>query len=433
MKSFYLESYGCQMNVYDSDLVKTILRSSGWNQVRVPEEADVILVVTCSVREHAERRVLGRVAELQRLRSVKPGMILGVLGCMAQRLGQELLEMAPYIDVVMGPDSYRKLPGTLALLGNGMPKAAILDRAGEETYGDLAPQGSGRVSVSVAVTRGCSEHCTYCIVPRVRGPERHRPPAEILGEVERSVASGAAEITLLGQNITAYAYGDVELARLLALVSRTQGLKRLRFITSHPRHLSVAMIDEIAGSTNICRHLHLPVQSGSNRILRMMGRRYTVEEYIAKVRSLREKVPGISITTDLIVGFPGERRADFEETLALMREIVFDDAFTYKYSPRPGTAAVRIAGDLDPEESQKRLEEIIALQREHTAERNRSFSGRLVEVLIEKGSRRGEGQFFGKTSCGRNVVFAIDGGKIGDLVPVRIHGTTGPTLLGCAA
>jgi tRNA-2-methylthio-N6-dimethylallyladenosine synthase len=281
--------------------------------------------------------------------------------------------------------------------------------------------------------RGCSEFCTYCIVPKVRGPERSRPPAEIRAETERAVAAGAVQVTLLGQNITAYRSGETDLADLLRIVADIPGLRRLRFLTSHPRYLGEEVGDAMAANGTICRHMHLPLQSGSNRVLRMMGRRYTVEEYLAKVHSLRAKVPGIALTTDLIAGFPGETRADFEETLEVMREVVFDDAYTYKYSPRPGTPAVRIARDADPGEAQGRLEELIALQRAHTAGRNRSFTGASIEVLVEGVSRKGTGEFFGKSSCGRSVVFAGEGLKAGDLVQVRIRGTTGPTLLGCAA
>jgi tRNA-2-methylthio-N6-dimethylallyladenosine synthase len=421
------------MNAYDTDLVKSIMKSSGCAVVQAPREADVIFVITCSVRDHAERRILGRVGELNRLKIEKPGMILGVLGCMAQRLGEEILEIAPHVDIVMGPDSYRKLPETVRLVRNSARQMAVLDRAENETYGDLEPREEGRVSVSVPVMRGCSEFCTYCIVPKVRGPERNRPPTEILGEVERAVESGALQVTLLGENITAYRHENMDLAGLLELVSGIPGLARLRFITSHPRHLSEAVGDVMARHTNICRHLHLPVQSGAKRILHVMGRRYTAEEYLAKVCSIRERIPGISITTDLIAGFPGESRAEFEETLSLMREIVFDEAFTYKYSPRPGTAAIRLGPEVEPDEAQRRLEELIALQRKHTAEKNHEFTGKSVEVFIEKQSRRGKGEFLGKTSCGRSVVCAGKGWKAGDLVHVRIHGTTGPTLLGCAA
>ncbi len=419
------------MNSYDSDLIRHIMSSSGYQAVNAPEDADIILINTCSVRNHAEQRVLGRVSELNRLKQKNPDRLLGVLGCMAQRCGEKILENAPYVDLVMGPGSYRALPGTIDLLADEK-QLAVLDNGRHETYEGLAPPAQGKTQVMIPIMRGCNEHCTYCIVPRVRGGERNRSPEDICREVQDALRDDAVEVTLLGQNITAYRHRSADLACILDSVSRMPGLKRLRFLTSHPRHLTEDVIEIMAKRENICHHIHLPVQSGSNRILKLMGRRYTVEDYLRKINTFKNMIPDISISTDLIAGFPGESDGDFEETLLLMKEVVFDDAFTYKYSPRPGTPAARMRNSIDPVESQGRLEELISLQRQHTAGRNHSLIGRSVEVLVEKYSKRGDGEYFGKTSCARNVVFEKDSKeyKPGDLVSVRVSGSTGPTLLG---
>jgi tRNA-2-methylthio-N6-dimethylallyladenosine synthase len=398
--------------------------------VEDPEAAEVILINTCSVRQHAEQRVLGRVGELNKLKLKASGRIIGVLGCMAQRMGDKLFESARHVDMIVGPGSYRNLPATIALLTSGAEHLSVLDNGRIETYEGLGQAATGKVSALVPVMRGCSEFCTYCLVPSVRGEERNRTPRDVLSEVKKTLANGAVEITLLGQNITAYRHGDVGLDGLLDAVSKLDGLKRLRFVTSHPRHLSEAVIDVMASRPNICNSIHLPVQSGSNRILRLMGRRYSAEDYIQKAGLLRKKVDRVSITTDIIAGFPGETRDDFEQTLSLMNEVIFDNAFTFKYSPRPGTPALKLRSDEGSTESQDRLEELIDLQRRHTAMKNNSFVGKNVEVMVDRPSKKGDGEVFGKTTCARSVVFNGTGCKAGDLVKVNISGTTGPTLLG---
>jgi len=430
MNTCYIESYGCQMNVYDSELVRQIMSSSGYQFVEDPAGADIVLVNTCSVRQHAEQRVLGRIGELNKFKLKAPGRLIGVLGCMAQRMGEELFEIAPHVDMIIGPGSYSKLPETIDLLTNGVQRLSVLDNGRLENYEGLSPACTGDISVTVPVMRGCSEFCTYCIVPAVRGKERNRAPEDIHREVELALAAGAVEITLLGQNVTAYHHGAAGLEDILGSISRLDGLLRLRFITSHPRHLTDQVVDMMASRPNICNSIHLLVQSGSDRILGRMGRRYTAEDYLEKVRLLRNGLDDVSITTDIIAGFPGETNDDFEQTLSLMNEVIFDGAFTYKYSPRPGTPALKLGSEVGPSELQDRLETLIDLQRQHTAKKNLSFVGKTVEVLVERSSKKGNGELFGKTTCARNVVFDGTGCQAGDLVTVSITGTTGPTLLG---
>jgi len=418
------------MNEYDSELVRHIMSSSGYQIVEDPAAAEVILVNTCSVRQHAEQRVLGRIGELNKLKLEEAGRIIGVLGCMAQRMGDKLFESARHVDLIVGPGSYRKLPETIDLITRGAEQLSVLDNGRIETYEGLGHAAAGEVSARVPIMRGCSEFCTYCIVPSVRGEERNRTPEDVLLEVEKTIANGSVEVTLLGQNITAYRHGDVGLDGILDAVSKLNGLMRLRFVTSHPRHLSESVIDIMASRPNICNSIHLPVQSGSNRILKLMGRGYSAEDYIEKARLLRNKVDQVSITTDIIAGFPGETRDDFEQTLSLMNEVKFDSAFTFKYSPRPGTPALKLPSYEGSTESQDRLEELIDLQRRHTAVKNNSFVGKTVEVMVDRPSKKGDGEVFGKTTCARGVVFDGMGCQAGDLVKVSISGTTGPTLLG---
>jgi tRNA-2-methylthio-N6-dimethylallyladenosine synthase len=464
----YVETYGCQMNISDGELMEGVLAEDGYVIVSDPEEADVVLVNTCAIREHAERRVLGRVAQLNVLKRERPDLVLGVTGCMAQRMGSTLLDRAPYVDLVMGPDGYRSLPAQLRRLGRGrfrpdgtsdtagshegegnepivrtgegrpnggrVIQRAVLDFDPRENYEGLEQRRRSGVSAWVPIQRGCDHRCTFCIVPYVRGPEKNRRPSEVLLEVRAIAESGITEVTLLGQTVNSYRDGDWDFPRLLRAVARVPGIRRVRFTSPHPIDVTEGLAEVMATEPAVCEQLHLPVQSGSDRILKRMVRRYDVETLLEKVEMVRAAVPDIALSTDVIVGFPSESREDFERTLDLMRVVRFDDAFTYRYSPREGTPATRMpSGWTVPEvEAQARLEELIRVAREIQAEINRSEVGRVEEVLVEKPARDA-GQMLGKTR--RNKVVAFDGraGWVGSYRRVRLEGTTGATFRGNVA
>ncbi len=459
MKKAYIETYGCQMNISDTELMHGILAESGYTAVDAPEEADVILVNTCAVRDHAEQRVLGRVGQLQQVREDRPGVLIGVTGCMAQRMGAELLDKAGGVDLVMGPDGYRKLPETIENLrqgrnpGRALPilsqlatsaggSGALLPEPPRqngltvlgfdpyENYEGVEPRRTSAVSGWVTVQRGCNYRCTYCIVPHVRGDEKNRTPEAILGEVRDLVAAGTVEITLLGQTVNSYQSGDWNFPRLLRAVARTPGVRRVRFTSPHPNDFTRELVSVMAEEPTICKQLHLPVQSGDNRTLRRMLRRYTVEAYLEKIDWVREAVPDIALSTDVIVAFPGESEEAYEATLALMRQVRFDDAYLYKYSPRDGTPATRLpADDFVPADiAQRRLERLIELHREIQLEINRKEVGRQLEVLVEKEARRGGLQ--GRTDGNKVVVFEGPPSLVGRFVRVELNSTTGATFAG---
>ncbi|HEX7050591.1 MAG TPA: MiaB/RimO family radical SAM methylthiotransferase [Longimicrobiales bacterium] len=493
-KKAYVETYGCQMNVSDGELMQGILAADGYEIVTTPEEADVILVNTCAIREHAEQRVLGRVGQLKRLKRERPGLILGVTGCMAQRMGESLLDKAPYVDLVLGPDGYRGLPGALAAVGGAgsgdsasrgsamgraagaaagsagagagtgrarrslpvLPAGAVAngesersERAGagspaperdrlalvefqpHENYEGLEVRRSSRVGAWVPVQRGCDYRCTYCIVPYVRGSEKNRDPERILAEVRELAARGIPEVTLLGQTVNSYRHGEWDFARLLRAVARVDGIRRVRFTSPHPNDFTPALVEAMAEEPTVCKHLHLPVQSGHNRTLKRMLRRYTVEAYLEKIEMVRAAIPQIALSTDIIVAFPGETEAEYEATLALVRQVRYDDAFLYRYSPRDGTPATRLPREqfIPDDVAQARLERLIAVQREIQAEINRGEVGRTVEVLVER-EARSDGDVLGRTDGNKVVAFPGAPSLIGRFVHVRLTGTTGATFTG---
>lgn len=458
-KKAYIETYGCQMNISDSELMQGILVSRGYDVAATPEDADVILVNTCAIREHAEQRVFGRVGELYRLKRDKPDLIIGVTGCMAQRLGPSLMKKAPYVELVMGPDAYRSLPDMLERLGarasatsserralpvlngaNNVKASQIqstgitaLDFAPHENYEGLEIQRANRVSAWVPVQRGCNYRCTYCIVPYVRGPEKNRDAANILDEVRAIAEQGIPEVVLLGQTVNSYEAGDWDFPRLLRAVARVDGIRRVRFTSPHPNDFTPALVDVMASEPTVCKQLHLPVQSGSNRTLKRMLRRYTVESYLEKVEWVREAIPDIALSTDVIVAFPGETDDDCEATLDLMRAVRFDDAYLYKYSPRDGTPATRLPADefIAEDVAQERLERLIVLHRGIQAEINRSDIGRTVEVLIERVARSA-GDVLGRTESNKVVAFAGDASQLGSFAHVQLLATTGATFTGAA-
>jgi tRNA-2-methylthio-N6-dimethylallyladenosine synthase len=350
------------MNLYDGELVSRLLTQEGFALTSSIEEAQVILFNTCSVRDHAEKRVLGRIQTLSGLKRKRPGLILGVLGCMGQRLGEDLRNIAPGVDLVLGPDAYRALPQLLkAKLDGGNGHHYFCAGDADETYGDILPQRRAGVNAFVAIMRGCNNFCSYCIVPYARGRERSRPVEEILNEIRAAVADGFPEVTLLGQNVNSYRWGEVDFPGLLQEVDRIEGLARIRFMTSHPRDLGDKLISVMARGGKLCPSLHLPVQSGSDRILEMMGRGYTRVEYLKKVAQLRREVTDLTLSTDLLCGFPGEKNDDFGQTLELMEEAAFDSAFTFKYSPRPGTNAANMRDDVPEAVKIERLYRLLEL------------------------------------------------------------------------
>jgi tRNA-2-methylthio-N6-dimethylallyladenosine synthase len=424
----YIETYGCQMNVSDTELMLGKLTASGYESVSQPDGADVILINTCAIREHAEQRVMGRIGEMKARMS--RNTVLGVTGCMAQRLGSQLLDRARHVSLVIGPDGYRDLPSLIESAREGL-RATATEFDLEEHYEDFTPRRFDGVKAWIPVQRGCDYRCTYCIVPTTRGPERSRKLAEILRETESVVASGISEIVLLGQTVNSYFDGEYDFADLVRAVGSVKGVKRLRFTSPHPNDFSDRVIRALAETATVCEHVHLPMQSGSTRTLKRMLRRYTREGYVECVERLRRAIPDLSLTTDIIVGFPGETEEDFAETLSLVEAIGFDDAYTFKFSPRDGTPATRFPlSDTVPEEvASERLARLISAVRGRTRDRNLRLLGQRREVLVEKPARRG-GLLQSKTRDFKVVMIPGDESLIGQYLNVELTGTTGSTFLG---
>jgi tRNA-2-methylthio-N6-dimethylallyladenosine synthase len=431
MKRLYVETYGCQMNVADTDLIHGVLAGEGYVATADPADADVMLVNTCAVRANAEQRVYGRVGELKRYK--RPGDVLGVVGCMAQRLGPRLLDTVGHVDLVVGPDGYRALPEIIRSAQRG-DRAFDVEFRSWEHYEDvpLPHSREQRISAFVTVQRGCNYRCTFCIVPMTRGPERSRTLLDVVGEVEHHAAGGATEVTLLGQTVNSYHDGTHDFADLLHRVGAVDGIRRVRFTSPHPNDFTDRVLDAMARVAAVCEHVHLPVQSGSSRVLKRMLRRYTRDSYLECVDRLRQAVPGVAITTDIIVGFPGETEEDFLETESLVRAVGFDDAFTFRYSVREGTPAVKIPGHLPEEVSGERLQRLISTVRDVVRKRNAGLVGTVQEVLVEKPARRG-GLLQSRTRT--NKVVLLDGPPewIGSYLSVRLTGTTGSTFTGVRA
>ncbi len=434
-RALYVETYGCQMNKADSELIVGLLARDGYQVTDRVDRADVILVNTCAIRENAEQRVLGRMSELNRFKTANPGLILGLCGCMSQHLGDRIIERAPYIDLVAGPDSYRRLPAMLRTLSTENDPALDLTWDRAEHYLDIDPVREAGVNGWVTIMRGCDKMCTFCIVPFVRGRERSTPCDEVIRQIERLAAEGYREVTLLGQTVNKYQDGEVDFAELLSRVAEVGGIERIRFTSPHPSHFSDRLIDLMATSPRICPHTHLPLQSGASTTLSRMRRDYTPETFLDVVRRLRERMPRIALTTDVIVGFCGETEEEFEATLEMMRTVQFDSAFMFKYSPRPGTAAHRkLADDVPEEVKARRLTTTIAMQKSISDARNRAYRGRTVHVLVEGRSKRDADRLFGKTDSFKTVVFPAQAGIVSNtVVPVHVTGSTPFTLFGSAA
>ncbi|HEV8150471.1 MAG TPA: tRNA (N6-isopentenyl adenosine(37)-C2)-methylthiotransferase MiaB [Gemmatimonadales bacterium] len=426
MKRVYLETYGCQMNVADSELMLGVLAAQGYLQTRAPEEADVLLVNTCAVRDNAEQRVIGRVGELQRHK--RPGTVLGVVGCMAQRLGPALLEKVPRVDLVVGPDSYRNLPELIGAALSGSRSADTEFRSWEH-YEDVPAVRVPGPTQFVTVQRGCDYKCTFCIVPFTRGPERSRKLEDVVREVQELAAAGTSEVTLLGQTVNAYHDGSHDFAALLRAVGAVEGIRRLRFTSPYPTDFTDRVIETMATTPAVCEHVHLPAQSGSNAVLRRMLRRYTRERYLEVVARLRAALPRITLSTDLIVGFPGESDTQFEETVSLVREAGFDDAYTFQYSLREGTPAVRLRDRVPEATGAGRLQRLIEAVRSQARARNASRVGSVHEVLVERPAKRGT-LLLGRTRGNHLVLLDLPASAIGEYHHVRLTGTTGSTFTG---
>ena len=431
-RKLYIETYGCQMNVGDSEIVVSIMQNEGYRYTESLDEADIVLINTCSIRDNAEQRIWGRLSEMRRMRKQKPSLIVGIIGCMAERLKEELTKGGTGVDIVAGPDAYRDLPRLVREVDNGSTGVNV-ELSKEETYAEIAPVRLDKngVSAFIAIMRGCNNYCSYCVVPYTRGIERSRDAQTIVSEARTLFENGYREVTLLGQNVNSYRTGDVDFPELLRLVAEISPLLRVRFATSHPKDISDKLLETMASMPNICKAIHLPAQSGSTEMLKRMNRKYTREWYLERVAAIRRYMPDCAITTDLIAGFAHETEEEHRETLSLMREVGYDFAYMFKYSERPGTFAQRNLGDDIPEDVKtRRLTEIIDLQNTLSEESNKRDVGKEFEILVECTSKRSDEQLSGRTSQNKMVVFDRGDHKVGDYVRVRITGCSSATLFG---
>lgn len=428
-KRVYIETYGCQMNVADSEVVSSILYTNGYTLTSDITQADIIFLNTCSVRDNAEEKVHHRIKHLRHYKRNNPDIVIGILGCMAERLREELLDSHSIIDLAVGPDEYRKLPSLIEGTFRGEKGLAVrLSRV--ENYDDITPLRTDGVSAWLSVMRGCDKFCSFCVVPFTRGRERSRTLESIVREVADLSARGFKEVTLLGQNVNSYQDGTNDFAALLLRVAGVDRSMRIRFLTSHPQDMSDRLIDTIARTKNICKYIHLPLQSGSDRILHRMNRNYTAGHYIRLVEKIREAIPGISISTDIIAGFPTETDEDHRQTLAMMEHIRYDGAYMFRYSPREGTKAWTLNDDVPEETKIDRLNEIIRHQQRISFERNKQSVGTIEEILVEGESKKSPDEWQGRTETNKVVVFPRRDVKIGDTVIIKIHKANSATLFG---
>lgn len=428
----YLETYGCQMNVADSEVVLSILVNAGYAHTTTLSKADVVFVNTCAVRENAEQRIYGRLGDFKFYKKSNPGMVVGVLGCMAERLRKDLLASESYVDLVVGPDEYRRLPELIEHALEGERGIAVkLSRV--ENYDDIIPLRTDGISAWISVMRGCDKFCTFCVVPFTRGRERSRSLTSVVREVELLSARGFKEVNLLGQNVNSYFDGTHDFADLMRSVARVDRTMRIRFTTSHPQDMSDKLVQTIAEHENICKYVHLPIQSGSDRILHLMNRTYDRSQYLALVKKIKSGIPGVGLSTDLIAGFPTETPEDHAMTLDIIREVEYDGAFTFKYSPRENTKAWHMHDDVPDDVKIERLNEIIDLQRQVSFRKNQELIGRTVEVLVEGDSRKSINDFSGRTDTNRMVVFPKGNTQIGEYVSLNIERANSATLFGIVA
>ena len=431
-RKLFIETYGCQMNVGDTEIVVSIMQDEGFCYTENIAEADIILINTCSIRDNAEQRIWGRLSEMRRLRRAKPSLLIGVIGCMAERLKEQLTEGELAVDIVAGPDAYRDLPKLVREAESGGKGVNTL-LSTEETYAEIAPVRLDKngVSAYIAIMRGCDNFCSYCVVPYTRGRERSRDAESIIAEARTLFENGYREVTLLGQNVNSYRTGDVDFPTLLRLVAEISPLLRVRFATSHPKDMSDKLLEVMASMPNICKAIHLPAQSGSTVMLEKMNRKYTREWYLDRIAAIRRYMPDCAITTDLIAGFTGETEEDHKLTLSLMEEIGYEFAFMFKYSERPGTFAQRhLPDDIPDDVKTARLTEIINLQNRLSEQSNKRDVGKEFEALVEGLSKRSDEQLFGRTSQNKVVVFDKGNHKVGDYVRVKVTGCSSATLFG---
>ena len=430
IKKFALETYGCQMNVADSELVEGILTNLGLEKTSDYDEADAIFLNTCAIRENAETKVHSKLGNLQKIKLNKPHLIIGVLGCMAQNLKDDLLKNKPYVDIILGPDSYRKIPDLINrhVIDNKSIVDTKLSRY--EVYENLFPSRGDTFNAWVSIMRGCDKFCSFCIVPFTRGRERSRSVESIVEEVKKAVDQGFVEITLLGQNVNSYNFEGKSFSDLLLDVSNIDGVKRIRYTSPHPQDINQELLEVMASRQNICNYVHFPMQSGSNEVLKRMNRTYTREHFYDMALKIRKIMPNCGLSTDIIVGFPGETDDQYRETLDLMEAIKFNSAFTFKYSPRPYTKAEQFSDQISEQVKKDRLDEMLTLQRKHTLELNQKMVGSFQKVLIEKESKKSNMHWAGRTDSNEWVIIEKNNSNIKDIVPVEITGATGVILHG---
>lgn len=432
LKQVYIETYGCQMNVNDSEVVLSVLQPAGYSICEKIQDASLILVNTCSIRDNAEQKIWARIEQFRHLRKKNKNLKVGILGCMAERLKDKLLDNG-VVDIVAGPDSYRMLPSLIEALSGGDKQINTM-LSQEETYADISPvrMDKNGVSAFIAIMRGCNNFCSYCVVPYVRGRERSRNPESIVKEARELFENGYKEVTLLGQNVNSYLWDkEVTFAKLLEMVAGISPQLRVRFSTSHPKDMDDSVLHTIAANSNICRHIHLPVQSGSDAVLKRMNRKYTREEYLARVEKIKQIIPECTLSTDMIAGFSGETEQDHQQTLSIMEQVGYYTSFMFQYSERPDTkAAEQYPDDVPHEVKNRRLNEIIELQNRLSLISNKQDVGKEFEVLVEGTSKRSAGELFGRTSQNKVCVFPEGGYKVGDYVKVKVISCTSATLKG---
>jgi len=426
----YIETYGCQMNLADTEIVLGILNNKGYSVTKDADDADVVLLNTCSIRENAEQRIYGRLGRFKNLKETKPYLVVGILGCMAERLRKDLVEKKSIVDLVVGPDEYRRLPELIDVAYNG-DKGIGVKLSRTETYDDIAPHREDGLQAWISVMRGCDKFCTFCVVPFTRGRERSRTLTSIVDEIKELSNRGFKEVTLLGQNVNSYLDNNKDFADLLTACAEVDRSLRIRFTTSHPQDLSDKLLYTIAESSNICNYIHLPVQSGSDRILKLMNRTYTIDHYLNLIEKARKIIPGVSFSTDIISGFPAETYEDHVKTLDVLRLVRYDGAYMFKYSPREGTKAFRMEDGVDEETKSKRLQEIIDLQQQISYEINQELIGTEETVLVERLSKKSDQFFAGRTDTNKVVIFPKNViVEIGSYVKVKINRATQATLFG---
>jgi tRNA-2-methylthio-N6-dimethylallyladenosine synthase len=429
-RKVYIETYGCQMNFSDSEIILSVLSDYGYNESSDLEESDVILLNTCSVRENAENKIISRLSNLKKYKKNHPERIIGILGCMAERLKNDLLEKEKIVDLIVGPDEYRKLPNLIENIFETGEKGIAVKLSKVETYDDITPVRKDGVTAFISVMRGCDKFCSFCVVPFTRGRERSRKLSSIVDEAKILFDEGIKEITLLGQNVNSYKDNENDFSDLLKAVAMAVPGMRIRYTTSHPYDLSDKLLETMAEHKNICKYIHLPVQSGSDRILKLMNREYSVKHYLGIIGKAKKLMPGIGLSTDIIAGFPTETEEDQKMTLDLMEEVGYDGAFMFAYSPRENTKAYKYLDDIPYEIKQRRLEEIIELQRKISLKINKELIGKEKEILLETTSKKSPDYLMGRTDCNKSTIIPKENRKIGDFVKVKINKANSATLFG---